>query len=76
MYKHMNETSPTLFQECNIQKLCGSLCETAKNKLPHRSTQAEHRTEIVVKVFAMFARCHNIYDHNFIDETQAHALGW
>ena len=72
----MNETSPTLFQECNIQKLCRSLCETAKNKLPHRSTQAEHRTEILVKAFSMFARCHNIYDHNFIDETQAHALGW
>eukprot|EP00731_Ephydatia_muelleri_P002365 Em0001g2365a len=61
-------------KECNIQKLCRSLCETAKNKLPHRSTQAEHRTEILVKAFSMFARCHNIYDHNFIDETQAHAL--
>ncbi|KAL5516708.1 hypothetical protein EMCRGX_G002113 [Ephydatia muelleri] len=60
--------------ECNIQKLCRSLCETAKNKLPHRSTQAEHRTEILAKAFSMFARCHNIYDHNFIDETQAHAL--
>eukprot|EP00731_Ephydatia_muelleri_P001906 Em0001g1906a len=61
-------------KECNIQKLCRSLCETAKNKLPHRSTQAEHRTEILAKAFSMFARCHNIYDHNFIDETQAHAL--
>eukprot|EP00731_Ephydatia_muelleri_P013794 Em0007g1104a len=61
-------------KECNIQKLCRSLCETAKNKLPHRSTQAEHRTEILVKAFSMFARCHNIYDHNFIDEIQAHAL--
>eukprot|EP00731_Ephydatia_muelleri_P002310 Em0001g2310a len=61
-------------KECNIQKLCRSLCETAKNKLPHRSTQAEHRTEILVKAFSMFARCHNIYYHNFIDETQAHAL--
>ncbi|KAL5502912.1 hypothetical protein EMCRGX_G009770 [Ephydatia muelleri] len=60
--------------ECNIQKLCRSLCEIAKNKLPHRSTQAEHRTEILAKAFSMFARCHNIYDHNFIDETQAHAL--
>eukprot|EP00731_Ephydatia_muelleri_P032533 Em0024g77a len=61
-------------KECNIQKLCRSLCETGKNKLPHRSTQAEHRTEILAKAFSMFARCHNIYDHNFIDETQAHAL--
>ncbi|KAL5496861.1 hypothetical protein EMCRGX_G013231 [Ephydatia muelleri] len=58
----------------NIQTLCQSLIQTAQNRLPHRSTEIQHRTEILVNTFSLFARCHNIYDQNFINEAQTCAL--
>ncbi|KAL5484049.1 hypothetical protein EMCRGX_G020482 [Ephydatia muelleri] len=57
----------------NIQTLCKSLAQTALNKLPNRSTEAKHRSEMLVNAFSMFAQCH-IYELNFIDEAQTHAL--
>ena len=62
-------------QLSNIQTLCQSLIQTAQNRLPHRSTEIQHRTEILVNTFSLFARCHNIYDQNFINEAQTCALG-
>ncbi|KAL5473227.1 hypothetical protein EMCRGX_G027683 [Ephydatia muelleri] len=58
----------------NIQTLSKSLAQTALNKLPNRSTEAKRRSEMLVNAFSMFAQCHNIYDLNFIDEAQTHAL--
>eukprot|EP00731_Ephydatia_muelleri_P004883 Em0002g1059a len=58
----------------NIQTLCKSLAQTALKKLSNRSTEAKHRSEMLVNAFSMFAQCHNIYDLNFIDEAQTHAL--
>eukprot|EP00731_Ephydatia_muelleri_P018431 Em0011g471a len=42
-----------------------------------KDTQSDVKSrgsEMLVNAFSMFAQCHNIYDLNFIDEAQTHAL--
>eukprot|EP00731_Ephydatia_muelleri_P009645 Em0005g231a len=59
----------------NINTLCSAICKLAESSLPQQSEMVATRTMIILNAFSKFAKCHSIYDQNFIDEAQVHELG-
>eukprot|EP00731_Ephydatia_muelleri_P002119 Em0001g2119a len=59
----------------NINTLCSAICKLAESSLPQKSEMVATRTMICLNAFSKFAKCHAIYDQNFIDEAQVHELG-
>ncbi|KAL5468733.1 hypothetical protein EMCRGX_G029843 [Ephydatia muelleri] len=58
----------------NINTLCSAICKLAESSLPQQSEMVATRTMIFLNAFSKFAKCHSIYDQNFIDEAQVHEL--
>eukprot|EP00731_Ephydatia_muelleri_P000748 Em0001g748a len=58
----------------NINTLCSAICKLAESSLPQKSEMVATRTMIFLNAFSKFAKCHSIYDQNFIDEAQVHEL--
>eukprot|EP00731_Ephydatia_muelleri_P025532 Em0017g615a len=58
----------------NINTLCSAICKLAESSLPQKSEMVATRTMIFKNAFSKFAKCHSIYDQNFIDEAQVHEL--
>eukprot|EP00731_Ephydatia_muelleri_P004655 Em0002g831a len=48
------------------------ICKLAESSLPQKSEMVATRTMILKNAFSKFAKCHSIYDQNFIDESQVH----
>eukprot|EP00731_Ephydatia_muelleri_P004814 Em0002g990a len=59
----------------NINKLLTSILCAARANLPHKAEMVENETVKFLNVFTLFAKCHAIYDNNFIDETNVEKLG-
>ncbi|KAL5466669.1 hypothetical protein EMCRGX_G030813 [Ephydatia muelleri] len=58
----------------NINTLCSAICKLAESSLPQKSEMVATRTMIFFNTFSKFAKCHSIYDQNFIDEALVHEL--
>ncbi|KAL5500188.1 hypothetical protein EMCRGX_G011703 [Ephydatia muelleri] len=58
----------------NINKLCTSILCAARENLPHKAEMVENETVKFLNLFTLFAKCHAIYDNNFIDETNVEKL--
>eukprot|EP00731_Ephydatia_muelleri_P032941 Em0024g485a len=58
----------------NINTLCSAICKLAESSLPQQFEMVATRTMIFLNAFSKFAKCHSIYDQNFIDEAQVHEL--
>eukprot|EP00731_Ephydatia_muelleri_P022772 Em0015g355a len=59
----------------NINKWLTSILCAARANLPHKAEMVENETVKFLNVFTLFAKCHAIYDNNFIDETNVEKLG-
>lgn len=62
-------------QETNITTLCQSIVSLAQRVCPAFVPEATLLRDKFKKLFQLFACCHNIYDKNYVTDSEVTSLG-
>ena len=62
-------------QDKNITTLCQSIVELANTQCPSLVPEAIALGEKFKEVFKLFAKCHHIYDKNYVTDAEVTQLG-
>ena len=62
-------------QAQNIRTLCQSILDLAQAHSPSLVPEVKALSEKFQKLFTLFAKCHNIYDKNYVTDQEITELG-
>ena len=62
-------------QERNIDTICASVTSTAFQLNPSLHTRAQQVADRFSKAFKLFGKCHNVFDENYVSDSEVEELG-